>query len=113
MKKVSDKNSRVASRSTKDNKLLRKLILKEQYLAELHKNGYTVVIEINDDIRLQLQDSQSQVGELREGFFDTLARNQFLENRNAWYYANYHGVAEELNGPLQEDEDKPPSQGPL
>ena len=37
---------------------------------------------------------------LAEGFLDTLARNQFLEERNACYDANCHGLAGELNGPV-------------
>ena len=38
-------------------------------------------------------------GNLAEGFLGTLASNQFLEERNAWYYADYHGTSGETQRP--------------
>ena len=113
VKKENLKISRLAARSTKDYRRVRKVLQDERELRELYFNGYSSQLKVNKDLKKDFEESQAKVRQLEEGFLDTLARNQFLENRNAWYYANFHGVAEELEGPLQEDEDKPPSQGPL
>ena len=37
-------------------------------------------------------------GNLAEGFLGTLASNQFLEERNAWYYASHHRQVGGLDG---------------
>ena len=121
LKKENLKTKRLTARSTKDNRVLRKLVLSEQDFHELYRNGYSGQLKVNrdlrqdfQDLRLQLEESDATVRHLHEGFHEALARNNFLEGRNAWYYEAHHGLeAEGLTGPIPDNEDKPPSSGPL
>lgn len=109
-----NKACRVTALVLKDKTKLQKDLQQEKDLQTIFKNSNTVGIQVNQALRKELDQSQINVRHLSESYLDVLARNYFLENRNTWYYANFHGLTdEEINGPAEDLVDRPPSLGPL
>jgi hypothetical protein len=81
----------------------------------LYRQAVERASELNISLTRQLDQTHTNVDHLTESYIDVLARNSFLEDRNQYYYHNYHGLHQEtqITGPLIDTEDKPPTQGPF
>ena len=81
----------------------------------LHRQAIQRAAELNSSLTRELHQTHTNVDHLTESYIDILARNSFLEDRNQFYYRNYHGLQQDtdITGPLIDTEEKPPTQGPF
>jgi uncharacterized protein YaaW (UPF0174 family) len=102
-----------ATATKEKHELKKELKLKEQHL-DLYVNAHSNTVEINGELRDQLEISQQNVRHLSESYIDTLTRIEFLQARNKFYYSHYHSLIwENTETELSIDEFHPPSLGPL